>query len=112
MATALPIYSRRLREAREQVGLSQRGLGLAVQMEPTVASSRLNQYEQGKREPDLSTLRLLAKALRAPLAYFYCDDDALALILLTLHQLPARERKQLLVTIGALVETLGRPEER
>jgi transcriptional regulator with XRE-family HTH domain len=70
----LPVYSRRLREAREAYGISQRNLG----MDEFVASTRINRYETGVHQPDLETLQRLAKVLGLPLAYFYAEDDELA----------------------------------
>lgn len=74
----LPIYSRRLREAREAHGISQRTLGIQAGLDEFVASTRVNRYETGVHQPDLKTLQRLAKVLDLPVAYFYADDDELA----------------------------------
>ena len=74
----LPIYSRRLREAREACGISQRVLGIRAGVDEFVASTRINRYETGAHHPHLQTQQLLAKVLKLPLAYFYADDDELA----------------------------------
>lgn len=84
--------------------MSQRGLGLAMGLDAGVASPRINQYERGKREPDLSTLKLLAKTLDVPTAYFYCDDQRLAELLLGLQDLPIRRRRKLLLSFIAAVD--------
>jgi DNA-binding XRE family transcriptional regulator len=76
----LPVYSRRLREAREAHGISQRGLGIAAGLDEFVASTRVNRYETGVHQPDLQTLQRLAKVLGLPVAYFYAEDDELALL--------------------------------
>ncbi len=68
----------RLRELRLETGISQKDLGIRIGIDPDVASSRVNQYERGKKEPAFSTVRLLARELGVPAAYFYAEDDALA----------------------------------
>lgn len=74
----LPVYSRRLREAREACGISQRNLGIQAGLDDFVASTRVNRYETGVHQPDLQTLQQLAKVLDLPVAYFYAEDDELA----------------------------------
>jgi len=74
----LPVYSRRLREAREAYGISQRALGIEAGLDEFVASTRVNRYETGVHQPDLQTLQHLAAILKLPVAYFYAEDDELA----------------------------------
>src|SRR5690606_20154013 len=74
----LPVYSRRLREAREAYGVSQRNLGIEAGLDDFVASTRINRYETGVHQPDLQTLQRLAAVLGLPVAYFYAEDDELA----------------------------------
>jgi len=72
------VYSRRLREAREAYGISQRALGIEAGLDEFVASTRVNRYETGVHQPDLQTLQRLAAILKLPVAYFYAEDDDLA----------------------------------
>lgn len=74
----LPVYSRRLREAREACGISQRNLGIEAGLDEFVASTRVNRYEAGVHQPDLQIMQRLAEVLGLPLAYFYAEDDELA----------------------------------
>lgn len=74
----LPIYSRRLREAREAYDISQRNLGIKAGLDEFVASTRINRYEKGVYQPNLHIQQKLAQALELPLAYFYAEDDELA----------------------------------
>lgn len=76
------IFSRRLREAREAAGLSQKALGIAAGIDQFVASARINRYEQAVHEPDIATAERLADALRIPLPYFFAKDDQLADLIL------------------------------
>lgn len=77
----LPVYSRRLREAREARGISQRNLGINAGLDEFVASTRVNRYETGVHQPSLRTMQKLAKALDMPVAYFYAEDDNLAQVI-------------------------------
>lgn len=74
----LPVYSHRLREAREAYDISQRNLGIKVGLDEFVASTRINRYEKGVHQPKLQIQQKLAQALELPLAYFYAEDDELA----------------------------------
>jgi transcriptional regulator with XRE-family HTH domain len=75
---SLPVFSRRLREAREAHNVSQRTLGIEAGLDEFVASTRVNRYETGVHQPDLQTMQRLAEVLNMPLAYFYAEDDELA----------------------------------
>lgn len=86
-AAGLTIVARRLREARERRGLSQKALGIAAGIDEFSASPRMNQYERGKHSPDLLTLQQLADVLAVPVPYFFAEDDLLAEILQLLHSL-------------------------
>jgi len=70
--------SHRLREARLDSGLSQKVLGIKSGIDEFSASARMNQYETDKHVPDYWTIKRIAKVLKLPAAYFYCDDDELA----------------------------------
>ena len=74
----IPVYSRRLREAREACGISQRNLGIKVGVDEFVASTRINRYEKGVHQPALQIQQRLAAVLGLPLAYFYAEDEELA----------------------------------
>ncbi|WP_411833295.1 helix-turn-helix domain-containing protein [Pseudoxanthomonas mexicana] len=83
----VPIYSRRLRQAREAKGLSQRSLGIEAGIDEFVASTRVNRYETGVHQPDHQTLTHLAQVLDLPTAYFYAEDDRLAALIAEFHQI-------------------------
>jgi transcriptional regulator with XRE-family HTH domain len=89
---SLPVYSRRLREAREAHGISQRNLGIEAGLDEFVASTRVNRYETGVHQPDLQTLQRLAKVLGLPLAYFYAEDDELARLIANFKGQSKRKR--------------------
>ena len=89
-------FARRLREARERVGLTQFELGVAAGLDPAVASPRMNQYERGVHEPNIDTVKKLAEALGIPPALLYTDDDHLADLLLVWSQMSLAKRRRLL----------------
>ena len=89
---SLPVFSRRLREAREAYGISQRSLGIEAGLDEFVASTRINRYETGVHQPDLQTLGQLARVLGLPLAYFYAEDDELAQLILDYARKDKRKR--------------------
>lgn len=72
----------RLRQLREQRGLSQKQLGIKAGIDPSAASPRINQYEQGKHAPSFQVAAQLAKVLGAPTAFLYTEDDQLATLIL------------------------------
>jgi transcriptional regulator with XRE-family HTH domain len=92
----LPVFARRLAQARTAVGLSQRQLGIRAGLEPSVASPRINQYEQGKHQPRPAAAKSLADALGIPPAFLFTEDELLAKLLLRWGELSVARKKQLL----------------
>jgi transcriptional regulator with XRE-family HTH domain len=106
-----PVFARRLLQARTALGISQRQLGVRAGMEPSVASARMNQYEQGKHEPRPAAVKKLAEALGIPPAFFYTDDELLAKLLLQWSGLSLARKKQLLKLAGVESRRKSRPDE-
>ena len=92
---------KRLKEARQDVGISQHRLGVAAGLDVFTASPRINQYERGRHTPNYQTMERIAKALDYPTAYFYIRENDLAKALLQLYRMSPRKRRKLL----ALLET-------
>lgn len=61
----------RIKELREKNNLTLRGLGDKVNM----SSSRISQYETGKREPKLETWNKLAEYFNVPTSYLMGTDN-------------------------------------
>lgn len=78
---------KRLREARMRSGLSQASLGVKAGLDPSVASTRVNQYEQGVHNPGYPTVLHFAAVLDVPVPYFYCQDDRMAQMILMMKSL-------------------------
>lgn len=86
------IVGKRIKALREELGLSQEKVGVAIGIDESSSRARISRYELGVHEPPLPTARLIATALEAPLTYLYCEDDKIASLLLTLHRLGSKER--------------------
>lgn len=89
-------FCKRLKEARLAAGLSQERLGIEAGIEPASASARMNQYETGKHVPNPVTVQQVAAALKLPAAYFYCEEDDTARLLVLFHRLPMAQRQAVL----------------
>ena len=93
MSTPIP---KRIKEARIAKDISQVLLGILIGFEQTVASSRMNQYEQGKRVPNFQTLEKMAEQLGVPVAYFFCTSDNMAEMVKAFGKMSEAEQAQLL----------------
>ena len=89
------IWGKRLKQARERKGISQRELGVLAELDPSVASTRINRYELGVHKADYPTSQRLASILGVPVAYLYADDDELADFILLYSQLTERQRAKI-----------------
>lgn len=89
-------FQRRLKEAREVRELSQKSLGIEAGIDPFVASTRINRYEQGVHEPDMATVQRLAKALQVPLPYLFATDDKMAAMILAFDKLTSADKDRVL----------------
>ncbi len=99
----MSIIARRLKQARERAGISsQRKLGIRAGISEFTASTRMNFYEQGTNEPNLQTLKRIAAVVDTPVPYFYCEDDALAALILKFGTLDEAQKKQLLAFMAEL----------
>jgi len=78
------------------VGIPQDKLGVLIGMDEGSSSARISRYETGVHEPPFVTAANLAAALHVPVAYFYCDDDRLADLLILCAVLDDSQKDQLL----------------
>jgi transcriptional regulator with XRE-family HTH domain len=89
------LFGQRLREARLRADLPQDRLGVSIGLDESTASARISRYETGVHEPPFDTAKKIADILKIPTAYFYCDDDELAAVILAWRRLSKSERKRL-----------------
>ncbi|BBU30236.1 transcriptional regulator [Burkholderia sp. THE68] len=96
------LFGQRLRHARRQAEIPQDRLGVQIGLDEHTASARISRYETGVHEPPFEIALKLANVLRVPAAYFYCEDEDLAELVLAWGHLSKSKRKQL----RTLVETV------
>ncbi len=101
----LTLFGRRLRAARSKVGIPQDKLGVSIGMDEGSSSARISRYETGTHEPPFGTAASLAAALHVPVAYFYCDDDRVADLLILCAKLGDAQKNQLLALATELCDT-------
>lgn len=97
-ANPLPV---RLKQARKRKGLSQKSLGILAGIDEFVASPRMNQYEKGKHFPDYGLLQKIATVLDVPTAFFFCENDDLATLLLAIC---AQDKELAFQSLSILIE--------
>lgn len=95
------MFTKRLKESRLALGISQRELGRRIGLSEDVVSSRVTRYERGTSEPDFATASKLAKELGVPLSYLLADNDVLAEIILAAVDLPIAEQRKLATELKA-----------
>lgn len=89
------IFGRRMREARDRLGLPQDKLGVLIGIDEHSSSARISRYESGTHQPPVAVAKRLAEELGVPLAFLYCAEDDLAKLILHYAQLPERKRTEL-----------------
>ncbi len=99
---AKSIFSRRLREARLRSGIAQDRLGVMIGLDEGCSSARMSRYENGVHEPPFPIIESLAGCLSVPVAYFFCDDDRLAEIMLIYSSAKNKERQAMFDSMVAL----------
>jgi len=85
------LFGKRLRSARERIGIPQDKLGIAIGLDEGCSSARISRYETGVHEPAVVVASKLAQALNVPTAYFYCQRDSVAELLLTINNMSEKE---------------------
>lgn len=99
------LFAKRLKQARELRGLSQRQLGGMVDSEndKNRGAVRINRYEQEVNLADMEKASELAKALNVPMAYLFAESDELAEMILAFDSLNEKEQIEILAEIKKLL---------
>ena len=71
-----------------------KSIGVAIDPDEASARARISRYELGAHKPPFATVKLLANALEVPPPYMYCEEQDIADLLLALHKIPSKARKQ------------------
>jgi transcriptional regulator with XRE-family HTH domain len=88
-------FGQRLREARLRANIAQDKLGVAIGLDEGTASARISRYETGAHAPPFDIANRIGKTLGVPVAYFYCDDDALAEIIAAWGKASAVQQREI-----------------
>lgn len=96
IVSPLPV---RLKQARKVMGISQKELGVRLGMEEGTASARMNHYEKGRHTPDYLTLKRIAAELNVPVAYFFCESEVMAELMVKLGSMDEEEIKAILIQL-------------
>lgn len=92
-------FGKRLKQAREKVGVSQKRLGILAGIDESNASAVMNQYERNTHIPKFATVRNIARVLNVPAAFFYTDEDELAELMLLYGALNKKKQNEILENI-------------
>jgi transcriptional regulator with XRE-family HTH domain len=100
---------RRIRRARERLGMPQEELAAAVERDQKAVS----EYENGKRKLPATDIPTFASVLGVPVSYFFEGDvqvdDLDQVLLREFHTLPSREDKHVAIQAVRLIsETIKR----
>jgi transcriptional regulator with XRE-family HTH domain len=99
----MSIIAKRIEQARNRAGISsQAKVGIQAGLSESGASPRMNHYFKGTNEPKLPTMTRIAAVLKTPVPYFYCEDDALADLILKFGTLDEAQKKRLLALVDEL----------
>ena len=92
-------FGQRLREARERVGCSQRGLGVRIGLPPKQASVYINRWERQGKQPSWEAIGKMAQVLEVSPAFFLADNDMLAEVILLTGTKDRERLQELLATL-------------
>ncbi len=100
----------RIRQARDNIGMSQRDFSQAVGKDQTAIS----EYETGKRKVPAVELSIFAQVLQVPVSYFYegdiQPDDLEHILLREFRALPNAEAKQHVLQMVRALSSLLKPQ--
>ena len=96
----------RIKEQRKALGISQTKLGEFC----GVTKGTISQYENGKREPDLTTLKKIAAALHCTVDYLLGidDDNGNSEFVVMIEKLDENELQELSAFVDYLVSKRGK----
>lgn len=80
---------------------------MLIGIDESSSRARISRYELGVHEPPVATARLIADALGLPLAYLFCEEDATAALLLSLHQIGEQERAARVQQFSEMLAAVG-----
>lgn len=97
------VIAKRLREAREELGLTLEAVGVLAGIDEATAKVRMSQYENARHTPPIAMIFKLAKALNKPPAWFVIEDD-LKEYMVAIDELNIDDRAKLLSGLKTLLK--------
>lgn len=97
------VIAKRLREVREELGLSQEALGVLAGIDEATAKVRISQYENSKHTPPLSMLFKLASVVNKPPAWFIVEEE-LKEPLSNLHLASTQQRASIIEQLTQIIK--------
>lgn len=76
-------------------------LGVAIGLDETIASARISRYETGVHAAPYELAVSMATVLCVPTAFFFCDDDDLARLILQWAKLDRNAKCELLAELSS-----------
>jgi len=89
-------FTERLKEARKNMKISQKDLGIKIGIDPSSASGRMNHYETGRHMPDIVILKKMAVELNVPINYFFCESEESATLACLIDKLDDEAKVKLI----------------
>jgi transcriptional regulator with XRE-family HTH domain len=103
-------FGKRMREARNRLGMPQDRVGVSIGLDEGCSSARISRYETGVHEPPFDVVKKIARTLGVPVAYFYCEDDWMADMILRLGKLTVAERALVDYRLNAIIAPKDLPQ--
>ena len=97
----------RLRQARLRRGIPQDRLGTLIGLDEGSASARISRYESGIHAPPYDIATKLAEVLQVQTAFLYCDDDAVAELLLAWGKKERADNRRLREAVALLLRDMA-----
>lgn len=70
-------------------------LGVAIGLDEHTASARMSRYETGVHEPPFEIAQKISLVLGVPAAFFYCEDEELAELILMWDHLKSTDQQRI-----------------
>lgn len=97
------VIAKRLREAREELGLTLEAVGVLAGIDEATAKVRMSQYENARHTPPIAMLFKLAEALEKPPAWFIVEDE-LKKPIAAINKLSASDKSEVLADLKRQLE--------
>lgn len=89
------------------MGIAQDKLGVMIGIDEMTSSARISRYETGIHEPPFAIAERLSAALHVPAAFFYCENDDMARLVVGFAALPVAAQSNLLQLLTELSKRQG-----